>query len=72
LRYDILSSFNSPSNIAQNFANYYRLNRDPQVLEQVAQSIADLKPADIDAFAKKYFTPKNRVSITLAGKGGAQ
>ncbi|MEA2462937.1 MAG: zinc protease [Acidobacteriota bacterium] len=72
LRYDILSSFNSPSNIAQNFANYYRLNRNPQVLEQVAQAIADLKPADIDAFAKKYFTPKNRVSITLTGKGGAQ
>jgi zinc protease len=72
LRYDILSSFNSPANIAQNFANYYRLNRNPQVLEQVAEAIAKLQPADIDAFAKKYFTPKNRVSITLAGKGGAQ
>ena len=34
--------------------------------------IAALQPADIDAFAKKYFVPKNRVSITLAGKGGAQ
>lgn len=72
LRYDILASFNSPSNIAQNFANYYRLNRNPQVLEQVAEAIARLKPTDIDAFAKRYFVPKNRVSITLAGKGGAQ
>jgi zinc protease len=72
LRYDILSSFNSPANIAQNFANYYRLSRDPQVLEKVAGGIAALKPTDIDAFAKKYFTPKNRVSVTLAGKGGAQ
>jgi zinc protease len=72
LRYDILSSFNSPANIAQNFANYYRFERDPQVLEKVAEGIANLKPADIDAFAKKYFTPKNRVSITLAGKGGAR
>ena len=69
LRYDILSSFNSPANIAQNFANYYRLTRDPQVLEKVAAAIAALKPTDIDAFAKKYFTPKNRVSITLAGGG---
>ena len=69
LRYDILSSFNSPANIAQNFANYYRLDRDPQVLEKVAAGIAALKPTDIDAFAKKYFTPKNRVSITLAGGG---
>jgi zinc protease len=72
LRNDILASFNSPANIAQNFANYYRLSRDPQVLEKVAGAIAAIRPADIDAFAKKYFTPKNRVSITLAGKGGAQ
>lgn len=72
LRYDILASFNSPANIAENFANYYRFNRDPQVLEQVAQAIANLKPADIDAYAKKYFTPKNRVTVTLAGRGGAQ
>lgn len=72
LRYDILASFNSPANIAENFVTYYRLSRDPQVLEKVAQGIANLQPADIDAFAKKYFTPKNRVSITLAGKGGAQ
>ncbi|HEX8253029.1 MAG TPA: pitrilysin family protein [Thermoanaerobaculia bacterium] len=72
LRYDILASFNSPSNIAENFANFYRLNRNPQVLEQVAQGIANLKPTDIDAFARRYFTPKNRASITLSGKGGAQ
>ena len=72
LRNDILASFNSPANIAQNFANYYRLSRDPQVLEKVAGAIAAIRPTDIDAFAKKYFTPKNRVSITLAGKGGAQ
>jgi zinc protease len=72
LRYDILASFNSPANIAENFASYYRFTRDPQVLEKVAAGIAALKPTDIDAFAKKYFTPKNRVSITLAGKGGAQ
>ncbi|MDQ3281723.1 MAG: insulinase family protein [Acidobacteriota bacterium] len=72
LRYDVLSSFNSPANIAQNFATYYRLNRNPQVLEQLAQSIANLTPADVDAYARKYFTPKNRVSITLAGKGGAK
>lgn len=72
LRYDILASFNSPANIAENFAGYYRFTRDPQVLEKVAAAIAALKPSDVDAFAKKYFTPKNRVSITLAGKGGAQ
>jgi zinc protease len=72
LRNDILASFNSPANIAENFMNYYRFSRDPQVLEKVAQGITSLTPADIDAYAKKYFVPKNRVTITLAGKGGAQ
>jgi zinc protease len=67
LRYDILSSFNSPAHIAQNFAEFYRFSRDPQVLEKVAGALAALQPSDIDAFAKKYFTPKNRVEVTLAG-----
>ena len=63
---------NSPSNIAQTYAEFYRFSRDPEVLEKVAQALANVKPADVDAFAKKYFTPQNRVSVTLSGKGGAQ
>ena len=72
LRNDILASLNSPANIAENFVSYYRLSRDPQVLEKVADSISSVTPGDIESFARKYFTPKNRVTITLAGKGGAQ
>jgi zinc protease len=72
LRYDILASLNSPSNIAQNFVTYYRFTRDPRVFEKVAEAIARLKPADIDAFARKHFTPQNRVTITLASSGGAK
>jgi zinc protease len=69
LRYDILAGLNSPANIAQTYAEFYRFSRDPQVLEKVAAGIASLTPADVDAFAKKYFTPKNRVTVTLAGGG---
>lgn len=69
LRYDILASLNSPANIAQTYGELYRFSRDPQVLEKVGAAIAALRPADVDAFAKKYFTPKNRVSVTLAGGG---
>lgn len=72
LRYDLLGSLNSPANIAQTYAEFYRFSRDPQVLEKVADAIMKLTPADIDAFAKKYFVPKNRVTVTLAGKGGAK
>jgi zinc protease len=72
MRFDLLGSLNSPANVAESFVTLYRFSRDPQVFEKVAQGIADLKPADIDAFARKYFVPENRVTITLAGKGGAQ
>jgi zinc protease len=72
LRFDILASLNSPANIAENFVTYYRFSRDPQVFEKVADAISKLTPADIDAFAKKYFRPQNRVTITLAPKGGAR
>jgi zinc protease len=69
LRYDILAGLNSPANIAQTYGEFYRFSRDPQVLEKVATALAALQPSDIEAFAKKYFTPKNRVTVTLAGGG---
>lgn len=72
LRYDLLGSLNSPANIAQTYGELYRFSRDPQVLEAVADAVTKLTPADIDAYAKKYFVPRNRVSITLAGKDGAK
>ena len=72
LRFDILASLNSPANIAESFGNYYRFSRDPQVFEKIAGAIANLKPSDVDAFAKAHFSPQNRVTITLAPKGGAK
>ncbi|HEX9984820.1 MAG TPA: pitrilysin family protein [Thermoanaerobaculia bacterium] len=72
LRYDLLGSFNSPASIGLQFAMYYRFTRDPQVFEKIAAGIAAVKPADVDAFARKYLTPKNRVAVTLAGKEGAK
>ena len=72
MRFDMLASLNSPANVAENFVMYYRFNRDPQVFDKVAESIARLRPADIDAFARKYFTPQNRVTVTLVPAGGGK
>jgi len=65
-RYDFLAAMSSPANIAQNFAWYYRFERDPEVFEHLLQSVDKLTPKDIDAFAQKYFVPENRVVLTLA------
>jgi zinc protease len=71
-RYDFLAAMSSPANIAQNFAWYYRFDRDPEIFEHLLQSVEKLTPKDIEAFARKYFVPENRVVLTLAYQPKAQ
>ncbi len=65
-RYDFLAAMSSPSNTAQNFAWYYRFDRDPEVFEKMLQAVAKLTPQDIERFARKYFVPENSAILTLA------
>ncbi|MFQ5663478.1 MAG: M16 family metallopeptidase [Terriglobia bacterium] len=65
-RYDFLAQMSSPANIAQNFAWYYRFDRDPEVFEKLLRAVENLKPRDIDNFARKYFCSENRAVLTLA------
>lgn len=65
-RYDFLAQMSSPANIAVNFAWYYRFTRDPEVFENLLQSVRKLTPKDIDRFAQKYFVPEHRAVLTLA------
>lgn len=67
-RYDFLARFNSPANVAQILASYYRYNRDPNVLNKLADAVINLQPADIDEFAQKYFVDTNRVVVTMSAK----
>jgi len=65
-RYDFLAGWSSPADIAQAFAWYYRFDRDPEVFEKLLRAVDQLRPEDIDAFARKYFTPENRAVLTLS------
>jgi zinc protease len=65
-RYDFLAAMSSPANIGQNFAWYYRFERDPEVFEKLLQSVERLTPKDVEQFAKTTFVPENRVVLTLA------
>lgn len=67
-RYDFLAGLSSPAAVAAAFSWYYRFGRDPGVLDKLAESVQVLRPADIDAFAGKYFTPANRVTLELEAK----
>ena len=65
-RYDLLAVLNSPSNIARQFAWYYRFERDPKVFETLVSAVGSLRPTDIDAFAEAHFTETDCVVITMA------
>lgn len=74
-RYDLLGSLNSPHNMAEVFAWYYRFNRDPQVLDKMVAAVEKLTPQDIDRFAARYFIPSNKAVVTMSWKpaaGGAK
>jgi zinc protease len=65
VRNDFLARLNSTTNIASLFAGYYRFGYDAQAIDKAMAAIQALTPADIDAYASKYFTPSQRVSATL-------
>jgi zinc protease len=71
IRNDFLAALNSTPNIARILGVYYQYNRDPNVLDTLMAAIDGLAPADVDAFAQKYFVPDRRLSATLWKKSGA-
>jgi len=70
-RYDFLAAMSSPAAITENFAWYYRFDRDPDVLDKMLASVEKLTPLDVENFAKKYFVPEGRAILTMAPKGAA-
>ena len=62
---DFLAQLNTTENIATTVAWYYRFNRDPNSIDELMRSVMALQPADIDAYAQKYFNPAGRVVGTL-------
>lgn len=64
-RYDLLSQLDSPGDVAETFAWYYRFEKDEKVFDKLIESVNALRPEDIDALAKKFFVPENQVTVTL-------
>ena len=63
--YDVLALFSSPANVAQNFAWYYRFERDPDVFDRLVESVRRLTPEDVERFARTHFNPENEVVVTM-------
>lgn len=68
-KYDFLANLDSPANVAETFAWYYRFERDPDILDKLIDSVQKLTPSDIEAYARKFFVENNRVVVTMTPKG---
>jgi zinc protease len=64
-RNNLLATLDSTSSIAEQFAWYYRFNRDPEVFDTLVAAVDSLQPADVDAYATRYFSPDRRIVTTL-------
>ena len=62
---DFLASMNNTLSTATVMGYYYRYEQDPKAIDKTFAGLQTLTPADIDAYAKKYFTQKRRVTATL-------
>jgi zinc protease len=62
---DFLAQLNTTENIAYVFSWYYRFKRDPEALDHLLQAVMALKPTDVDAYSRKYFTAEGRLVGTL-------
>lgn len=67
-RYDFLAGLSSPERIGSTLAWYYRFTRDPAALDALLGSVAQVEPADIDAFAREHFNAEGRAVVTMAAK----
>jgi zinc protease len=65
VRNDFLASMNNTLSTATLMGYAYRYEQDPHAIDKIFAGLQAVTPADIDAYAKKYFTAKRRVTATL-------
>lgn len=65
VRNDLLGALNSTGSIATIFSTVYQYRRDPYGIDRAMHAVQQLKPEDIDAFARKYFRADRRLVATL-------
>jgi zinc protease len=70
LRYQFALSLNNSQSIAGTLARYIALRRTPETINRLYGQYEKITPSDIQTAARKYFTEKGRVIVTLTGEAG--
>ena len=72
IRYSTALSWTSPNAIAGFLAPYLSLRGSPETVEKLFALYQSVTSADIQEMAKRYFTPDNRIIVSLSAKGANQ
>ena len=72
LKYSNIMGLDNANAIAVDEAVNTSFTGDPEFLNYEFEEVNRLKPADLPAFAKKYFQDVNRTTVVLTTKGGAK
>jgi zinc protease len=75
LRYGLILQLETPEVIAGSVARLAGILGTPDALEKLAKKVAELKPADLEAFNKKYLNDESRTTLEFMGpaqQGGAK
>jgi zinc protease len=67
LRYGLLMYLETPARIAEVLALLASATGDPQTANRLFERIAQVTPAELVAFARKYLVKGNRTVVTLVG-----
>lgn len=72
LRYGLLMSLETPSQVALQLAYTAGILGPPDALDRLYRNIAAVKPAQLSKFAQKYLVDANRTVLTLTPKAAGQ
>ncbi|HUJ26688.1 MAG TPA: pitrilysin family protein [Myxococcales bacterium] len=72
LKYSNIMGLDNANSVAVTDAVNTSFTGNPEFLNQEFDEVNRLKPADLPAFAKKYFQDVNRTTVVLTTKGGAK
>ena len=67
LRYELALSMDNSEAIARTLAGFIALRRTPETINTLYDTYDKITPEDIREVARKYFTEKGRVVVTLTG-----
>lgn len=69
LRNELALSMDNSEAIARTLAGFIALRRTPETINTLYETYGTLTPEDLRETARKYFTEKNRIVVTLVGGG---